>query len=78
MKDLGQAKQILGMKIYRDRSGGTLNLSQELYIEKVLRRFRVNDAKPRNNPLSNHFKLSKEQSPKTAEERDHMTLVAYA
>ena len=78
MKDLGPAKQILGMKISRDRSAGTLNLSQELYIEKVLSRFRVNDAKPRTTPLANHFKLSKEQSPKTAEERDHMALVPYA
>ena len=63
MKDLGPAKQILGMKISRDRSAGTLNLSQELYIEKVLRRFRVNDAKPRTTALENHFKLSKEKSP---------------
>ena len=60
MKDLGPAKQILGMKISRDRSAGTLNLSQELYIEKVLNRFRVNDAKPRTTPLANHFKLSNE------------------
>ena len=78
MKDLGPAKQILGMKISRDRSAGTLNLSQELYIEKVLSRSRVNDAKPRITPLANHFKLSKEQSPKTAEERDQMALVPYA
>ena len=78
MKDLGPAKQILGMKISRDRSAGTLHLSQELYIEKVLRRFRVNDAKPRTTPLANHFKLSKEQSPKSAKERDHMALVPYA
>ena len=66
MKDLGLAKQILGTKISWDRSAGILNLSQELYIEKVLSRFRVNDAKPRTTPLANHFKLSKEQSPKTA------------
>ena len=59
MKDLGPAKQILGMKISWDRSAGTLNLPQELYIEKVLSRFRVNDAKPSTNPLANHFKLSK-------------------
>ena len=32
MKDLGPTKQILGMKISRDRSAGTLNLSQELYM----------------------------------------------
>ena len=59
MKDLGPPKQILGMKISRDRSAGTLNLSQELYIEKVLSTFRVNDAKPRTTPLVNHFKFSK-------------------
>ena len=43
----------------------------------MLRRFRVNDAKPRTTPLENHFKLSKEKSPKTAEERDHMALVQF-
>ena len=44
----------------------------------MLSRFKVNDAKARTTPLENHFKLSKEQSPKTAEERDHMALVPYA
>uniref|UniRef100_A0A3Q7J622 Reverse transcriptase Ty1/copia-type domain-containing protein n=1 Tax=Solanum lycopersicum TaxID=4081 RepID=A0A3Q7J622_SOLLC len=38
--DLGPATQILGMNISRDRFSSTLNLSQELYIEKVLSRFR--------------------------------------
>ena len=57
MKDLGPGKQILGMKISQDRSAGTLNLSRELYIEKLLSRFRVNDAKPTTTPLENHFKL---------------------
>ena len=60
MKDLGSVKQILGMRISQDRFAGTLNLSQEFYIQKVLSRFRVNDAKPRTTPLANHFKLSKE------------------
>ena len=78
MKDLDPAKQILGMKISRDRSAGTLILSQEFYIEKGLSRFRVNDAKPWTTPLANHFELSKQQSPKTVEERDHMALVPYA
>ena len=41
-------------------------------------RFKVNDAKHRTTPLANHIKLSKEQSPKTAEEREHMALVPYA
>ena len=44
----------------------------------MLSRFRVNYSKPRTTPLENHFKLSKEQSPTTAEEREHMTLDPYA
>jgi hypothetical protein len=78
MKDLGPANQILGMRITRDREKGTLNLSQEKYIGKVLERFRVQDAKPRSTPLGSHFKLSKEQSPKTDEEREKMAKVPYA
>ena len=35
MKDLGPAKQILGMEITRDRKNRRLWLSQERYIEAV-------------------------------------------
>ncbi|GKA55491.1 putative RNA-directed DNA polymerase [Tanacetum coccineum] len=38
MKDLGPAKQILGIRIFRDRGAKKLHISQEQYIEKVLRR----------------------------------------
>jgi hypothetical protein len=41
MKDLGPAKQILGMKISHDRKKGKLWLSQESYIEKVLDMFNM-------------------------------------
>ena len=33
MKDLGDAKKILGMKIVRDTINGFLHLSQKRYIE---------------------------------------------
>jgi len=36
MNDPCPAKQILGMRIFRDRSEGILNLSQEKYIENCL------------------------------------------
>ncbi|RVW88410.1 Retrovirus-related Pol polyprotein from transposon TNT 1-94 [Vitis vinifera] len=78
MKDLGAAKQILGMRIIRDKANGTLKLSQSEYVKKVLSRFNMNEAKPVSTPLGSHFKLSKEQSPKTEEERDHMSKVPYA
>ncbi|KAK1417487.1 hypothetical protein QVD17_26616 [Tagetes erecta] len=79
MKDLGPAKQILGMSISRKKDG-SITLSQEKYIGKVLERFKMNDEKmkPRNTPLGNHFKLSKDQSPKSEDERAEMAKVPYA
>ena len=65
MKDLGAARQILGMRITRDRKERKLNLSQEEYIKKVLDRFNMQDAKPVGTPLAGHFKLLKEQWLKT-------------
>lgn len=58
MKNLGPAKQILGMRIVRDISHGLIWLSQENYIKKVLERFNIDKAKPVNYPLAGHFKLS--------------------
>nr|GEX54394.1 retrovirus-related Pol polyprotein from transposon TNT 1-94 [Tanacetum cinerariifolium] len=43
MKDLGLAKQILGMSIIRDRTKGTLMLSQEKNIGKVFEKFNTKD-----------------------------------
>jgi len=78
MKDLGAAKQILGMRITRDRKNHKLTLSQSEYIEKVLKRFNMQNAKPVSIPLASHFKLSKEVCPKTQEEMAHMSKVPYA
>ena len=78
MKDLGAAKQILGMRIIRDKANGTLKLSQPKYVKKVLSKFNMNEIKPVSTPLGTHFKLSKEQLPKTKEERDYMSKVPYA
>ncbi|KAH9293237.1 hypothetical protein KI387_041559, partial [Taxus chinensis] len=78
MKDLGAARQILGMRITWDRKEWKLNLSQEEYIKKVLERFNMQDAKPVGTPLAGHFKLSKEQCPKTEQERNQMSKVPYS
>ncbi|KAK8670085.1 hypothetical protein V6N13_104846 [Hibiscus sabdariffa] len=45
MKDLGEAAYILGVKIYRDRSRRLLGLSQSTYIDKVLKRFSMEESK---------------------------------
>ncbi|KAF5797362.1 putative RNA-directed DNA polymerase [Helianthus annuus] len=77
MKDLGAANQILGMSIFRNKDG-SLTLSQEKYIEKVLEKFKLKDAKIRSTPLGSHFKLSKDQSPKSDEDKEEMAKVPYA
>ena len=65
MKDLGVAKKILGMKISRDRKNRTLTLSQADYVEKVLQRFSMENAKVVSTPLPSHLKLTKEMCPMT-------------
>jgi hypothetical protein len=41
MKDLGEAEYILGIKIYRYRSKRLIGLSQDRYIDEVLKRFNM-------------------------------------
>ena len=78
MKDLGATKQILGMRITRDEKNHKLMLSQGEYIEKVLQRFRMQNAKPVSTPLANLFKLSKEMCPETQEEIDYISRIPYS
>ena len=78
MKDLGAAKQILGIEIHRDRRNGKLSFSQEKYVEKILERFGMNKVKPVNVPLASHFKLSSGLCPSSDEEKDYMSCVPYA
>ena len=65
MKDLSNAKRILGMGILQDRKANKLWLSQERYIELMLERFNMNNSKPVSTPLAGHFKLSKRLCPST-------------
>nr|GEZ30237.1 retrovirus-related Pol polyprotein from transposon TNT 1-94 [Tanacetum cinerariifolium] len=45
MKDLGEAAYILGIKIYRDRSKRLIDLCQSAYIEKILKRYSMENSK---------------------------------
>lgn len=78
MKNLGSAKQILGMQILRDRKAKKLWLSQEKYVERVLERFNMKSAKPVSTPLANHFKLSKRSCPTNEEGKKLMASIPYS
>ena len=78
MKDLGEAAYILGIKIYRDRSKKLIGLSQSTYIDKVLKRFSMQDSKRGFLPMGHGISLCKSQCPKTQDERDRMQKIPYA
>ncbi|KAK3042297.1 hypothetical protein RJ639_001892 [Escallonia herrerae] len=78
MKDLGSAKKILGMEIHRDRKAEKLWVTQKNYVEKVLERFSMLNAKPVSTPLGAHFQLSSQLCPSTKEDVEYMSRVPYA
>uniref|UniRef100_A0A5B7BER2 Reverse transcriptase Ty1/copia-type domain-containing protein n=1 Tax=Davidia involucrata TaxID=16924 RepID=A0A5B7BER2_DAVIN len=78
MKDLGATNKILGMKIHRDREADRLYLNEKRYIEKVLKRFAMQDSKPVSTPLAVYFRFSTNLSPQTEEEVEYMSRVPYA
>jgi hypothetical protein len=78
MKDLDEAAYILGIKIYRDRSKRLIGLSQDTYIDKVLKRFNMVEAKKGFLPMSHGIHLSKTQCPSTTDERERMSRIPYA
>ena len=78
MKDLGEAAYILGIKIYRDRSKRLLGLSQSMYIDTILKRYNMENSKRGYLPIGTGVTLSREDCPKTPEERERMNRVPYA
>ena len=75
MKDLGPAASCLGIRIVCKENSVTLD--QEAYINSILRRFNMQDAKAVTTPMNAAEKLTKEMSPKTAEETERMQKIPY-
>ncbi|KAJ9553788.1 hypothetical protein OSB04_017833 [Centaurea solstitialis] len=78
MKDLGEAAYILGIKIYRNRSKRLIGLSQSTYIDKILKKFRMNESKKGFIPMQHGIVLSKTQCPVSIQDQDKMKSVPYA
>nr|GEX64676.1 hypothetical protein [Tanacetum cinerariifolium] len=78
MKDLGEAAYILGIKIYRDRSKQLIILCQSAYIEKILKRYCMENSKRGSIPMQEKLKLRKLQGASTPAEMMRMQNVLYA
>nr|GEW63932.1 putative retrotransposon protein [Tanacetum cinerariifolium] len=72
MKDLGEAAYILGIKINRDRSKQLIGLYQSAYIEKILKRFDMENSKRGTIPMQEKLKFSKSQGASTPAEIQRM------
>ena len=78
MKDPGEVAYILGIKIYRDRSRRLIGLSQSTCLNKVLKKFKMDQSKKGFFPVFQGVKLSQAQCPTNAEDREKMKDVPYA
>nr|GFC37979.1 hypothetical protein [Tanacetum cinerariifolium] len=78
MKDLGDATYIPWIKIYRDRSKRLIGLCQKAYIEKILKRYYMENSKRGTIPMQEKLKLSKSQGTSTPAEKQRMQDIPYA
>nr|GFA02982.1 retrotransposon protein, putative, Ty1-copia subclass [Tanacetum cinerariifolium] len=78
MKGLGEAAYILEIKIYQDRSKRLIGLCQSAYIEKILKRYCMENSKRKSIPMLEKLKLSKSKGASTPAEMKRMQNVPYA
>ncbi|GJY00351.1 retrotransposon protein, putative, ty1-copia subclass [Tanacetum coccineum] len=78
MKDLGEASYIFGIKIIHDRSKRLIALSQSAYLEKILKKFWMENFKRGYTPMIEKPDYRKSQGAKTPSEVQRMQRVPYA
>jgi hypothetical protein len=78
MKDLSEASFILGIEIHRDRRNVVLGLSQNIYLEKVLKKFSMHACNSTSAPIVKGDKYESFQSYRNQYEINQIKLVLYA
>mmetsp|Transcript_15115 Transcript_15115/g.61874 ORF Transcript_15115/g.61874 Transcript_15115/m.61874 type:complete len:289 (+) Transcript_15115:2023-2889(+) len=61
MKDLGEAREYLGIEISRDKTTSTVKLGQPKYIQKILEEYKMDESKPVSTPMAKDY-VSTEKS----------------
>jgi len=77
LTDLGGIHWLLGIKIMHDRQACTISLSQTTYIETILDRFSLSDAKPYATPIVPGANYTRSQAPADPAEADYMQKIPY-
>ena len=77
MKDMGPTNYVLGIRISRDKDSKLIYLDQENYLEKVLKRFKMEDCRPVSTPVFKGMILNKSMCPTNKTELKEMIVVPY-
>jgi len=77
IKYLGKLHWLLGMQVKQDHTACTISFSQCAYIDKMLEKFGLHDARPLSSLLDLHHTLTSSQSPATPCQYDDMCVVPY-
>jgi hypothetical protein len=77
LTDLGPVSWLLGLKVTRDHENRTISLSQTAYINTMLDRFALADAKPYRTPMVPGVVYSKDDSPSSPQEAARMEKAPY-
>ena len=78
MKDLGEASYVLGIQILRDKPSGIMRLSQQRYIECILKKFNMQLGSSGKAPIVKDDRFSKGQCPHNDIERYQMKAFCYS
>nr|GFA47611.1 hypothetical protein [Tanacetum cinerariifolium] len=78
MKDLGEVEFILGIKIYRDRSKRLIRHGQNAYMDKILKRYKMDNSKRGHIPMQERLDLNKTQVASTPKGVKRTQNVPYA
>jgi Reverse transcriptase (RNA-dependent DNA polymerase) len=77
MKDLGEIHWLLNLKIECDWNAKTIAISQAAYIDRIIDRFNLQDAKSCVTPLDPNLKLSEDKCPETERGKEAMAKTPY-
>ena len=78
MKDLGGTSYVLGIQILHDRPSDIMILSQQTYIEHIMKIFNLQSCSSSNTPTVKGDRFSKGQCPHNDIERDQMKAIPYS
>jgi len=77
MKDLGPVTEILGICVEREGTTGSIRISQDAYVKRIIEKFAMNYAKPVSTPIEAGIKLSRDEEATSKEEKEEMKRVPY-